>query len=108
MDRQFLFIVLGAAALAILVAMGRAAMRPRVPASPYRRKGSLFSRDERRFYDALRQATGDRFLVFAQMRLIDLVEVPRGRPGSPFWPWATLPCNRHTRALTNRSRIPCC
>ena len=57
----------------------------RVPPSPYRRKASLFSRDERRFYDALRQAAGDRYLIFAQMRLIDLVEVPRGQDGSPFW-----------------------
>lgn len=57
----------------------------RVPPSPYRRKASLFSRDERRFYDALRQAAGDRYLIFAQMRLIDLVEVPRGENGSPFW-----------------------
>ena len=57
----------------------------RVPPSPYRRRASLFSRDERRFYDALRQAAGDRYLIFAQMRLIDLVEVPRGQAGSPFW-----------------------
>ena len=73
------------AALVVVAAAVRAARRPRVPPSPYRRKASLFTRDERRFYDALRQVTGDRFLVFAQMRLIDLVEVPRGSAGSPFW-----------------------
>ncbi len=59
--------------------------RPRTPPSPYRRKTSLFSKDERRFYDALRVATADGYLIFAQVRLIDLVELPRGAAGSPYW-----------------------
>lgn len=81
-------LLLAAVALAVLLIVGyalRQLFRPRVPRSPYRRKGSLFSRDERRFYDALRQAVGNRFLIFAQMRLIDLLEVPREVKGSPFW-----------------------
>jgi hypothetical protein len=72
------------AALIVVAALARA-FTPRIPPSPYRRRGSLFTRDERRFYEALRQAAGQRFLVFAQMRLIDLVEVPKGAAGSPFW-----------------------
>ena len=59
--------------------------RPKAPRSPYRRKASLFTRDERRFYDALQQAAGDRFIVFAQMRLVDLMEAPRGAEGSAYW-----------------------
>jgi len=79
--------VLGLLVLAAVVVASalRRMWRPRVPPSPYRPKVSLFSRDERRFYDALVQATGGRFVVFAQMRLIDLVEVPRGVPGCPYW-----------------------
>jgi hypothetical protein len=81
------WIVIGLLLLAATVVASamRRMWRPRVPASPYRRKASLFSRDERRFYEALVQATGGRFVVFAQMRLIDLVEVPRGVPGCPYW-----------------------
>jgi hypothetical protein len=81
-------LLLAAVALAVLLIVAyalRLLFRPRVPRSPYRRRGSLFSRDERRFYDALRQAVGGRFLIFAQMRLIDLLELPKGVRGSPFW-----------------------
>jgi hypothetical protein len=79
--------VIGLLALAAVVVASalRRMWRPRVPPSPYRRRASLFTRDERRFYDALLQATGGRFIVFAQVRLIDLVEVPRGVPGCPYW-----------------------
>ena len=72
-------------ALLLLAVAAKRLLRERVPSSPYRRKACLFTRDERRFYDALRAATGDRFLLFAQMRLIDLIEVPRGQRGSPYW-----------------------
>lgn len=81
-------LLLAAVALAVLLVLIyalRRLLRPRVPRSPYRRKASLFTRDERRFYEALRQAVGGRFLIFAQMRLIDLLELPEGAGGNPFW-----------------------
>jgi hypothetical protein len=80
----WVFGLLALAAVVIASALRRM-RRPRVPPSPYRRRASLFTRDERRFYDALIQATGGRFVVFAQVRLIDLVEVPRGVRGCPYW-----------------------
>jgi len=45
---------------------------------PFKRKDYLFSRGERAFYDALRAAIGNRFLIFAKVRLEDLVYLPSG------------------------------
>jgi very-short-patch-repair endonuclease len=52
---------------------------------PFRRKESLFSKGERAFYDSLRVAVGNRFLVFAKVRLEDLVEITSGSEDRMKW-----------------------
>jgi very-short-patch-repair endonuclease len=44
---------------------------------PYRRKDYLFSRAERSFYGVLNQAIGTDYLIFAKVRLADLLFLPR-------------------------------
>lgn len=43
---------------------------------PYQKKWYLLSPAERDFYDALRQAVRDRYLIFAKVRLLDLLWLP--------------------------------
>jgi hypothetical protein len=51
--------------------------KPEHPAEPlpYRRAEEFLSPAERTFYGALRNALGDRYCIFAKVRLADLVEV---------------------------------
>lgn len=44
---------------------------------PYQKKWYLLSRAERHFYDTLRQAVGNRYLIFAKVRLLDLLWLPQ-------------------------------
>jgi very-short-patch-repair endonuclease len=44
---------------------------------PYQKKWYLLSPAERDFYDALRQAVGDDYLIFAKVRLLDLLWLPQ-------------------------------
>jgi len=46
-------------------------------ALPYRRKDYLLSKAERSFFGVLRQAVGDEYLIFAKVRLADLVWIPK-------------------------------
>jgi len=45
---------------------------------PYRRKDYLLTRAERAFFSALCQAVGEDYLLFAKVRLADLVFLPKG------------------------------
>ena len=45
---------------------------------PYQRKDYLLSKAERSFFGVLQKAVADRYLVFAKVRLADLVFIPRG------------------------------
>ena len=45
---------------------------------PYRKRDYLLSKAEQSFYGVLRTATRDRYAVFAKVRLLDLVYIPRG------------------------------
>jgi hypothetical protein len=44
---------------------------------PYQKKWYLLSPAERDFYEALRQAVGNRYLIFAKVRLLDLLWLPQ-------------------------------
>jgi hypothetical protein len=48
---------------------------------PYKRKDWLLSKAERSFYGVLKQAVGSEYLIFAKIRLADLLWVPKGTPG---------------------------
>lgn len=45
---------------------------------PYLRKDYLFSKAERSFFGVLQQTIGDDYLIFAKVRLADLLYMPRG------------------------------
>ena len=47
-------------------------------AFPYRRKDYLLSKAERSFFGVLQDAVGDQYLIFAMVRLADLIYIPRG------------------------------
>lgn len=64
---------------AILKLLGIAA--PDAPAArdfPYQRKDYLLTRAERSFFGVLQTAIANRYLLFAKVRLADLVFIPRG------------------------------
>lgn len=44
---------------------------------PYQKKWYLLSPAERDFYETLRQAAGDHYLIFAKVRLLDLLWLPQ-------------------------------
>ena len=70
-------IMLGLAALIALAKLFWAATGKGM-AYPFKRKDYFFSRGERAFYDALRAAVGNHLLIFAKVRLEDLVYLPSG------------------------------
>jgi very-short-patch-repair endonuclease len=45
---------------------------------PYRRKDYLLTKAERSFYGALQQAAGNEHLIFAKIRVADLLYMPKG------------------------------
>jgi hypothetical protein len=45
---------------------------------PYRRKDFLLSKAERSFFDVLQQAMGQEYLLFAKIRVADLLWMPKG------------------------------
>ena len=45
---------------------------------PYQRKDYLLTKAERSFFGVLQNAVGNRYLIFAKVRLADLVFLPRG------------------------------
>ena len=45
---------------------------------PYRRKNYLLSKAERSFFGVLQTAVGQQYLIFAMVRLADLIYIPRG------------------------------
>ena len=45
---------------------------------PYEKKQYLLTRAERSFYEVLRQAVGEEYLIFTQIRLADLIYVRKG------------------------------
>ncbi|MEO8352822.1 MAG: DUF2726 domain-containing protein [Chthoniobacteraceae bacterium] len=47
---------------------------------PYKSRGCALSRAERSFYEVLKRAIGDDWVVFVKMRLSDIVTVPRTTP----------------------------
>jgi hypothetical protein len=50
-------------------------------ALPYRRREFLLTRAEAGFYGVLREAVGGEYLIFAKVRLADLLYIPRGTEG---------------------------
>lgn len=67
-----------AAALVLLKHLGAAQRAVGTQELPYRRKDYLLSKAEHSFYQVLLRAVGDRWRVFAKVRLLDLVWLPRG------------------------------
>lgn len=51
----------------------------------YQKKWYLLSRAERDFYEALRQAIGNRYLIFAKVRLLDLLWLPDKMENRPLY-----------------------
>ena len=47
---------------------------------PYRKRDSFLTDAEREFYSVLMRAVGDHCLVFAKVRVRDIVDVPKGAP----------------------------
>ena len=47
---------------------------------PYRRMKYLFSKAERSFFDVLEQIVEDRYVVFAKVRMADLLYIAKGTP----------------------------
>lgn len=63
----------------VLTRAGGGERRAPAGALPYRRKDYLLTKAERSFYEVLRQALGEAdTLVFAKVRLLDLVWLPKG------------------------------
>jgi hypothetical protein len=48
---------------------------------PYKRKDYLLSRAERSFFGVLQQAVGSDYLIFAKIRVADLLWMPKGTQG---------------------------
>jgi len=71
------FVVLVVIIGLILKAKGAPA-RPAEERLPFRKKDYLLSKAERSFYGVLKHAVGERFDVFAKVRLADLVWLPKG------------------------------
>lgn len=61
---------------AIFKLFGRAPAAP--TALPYKRKDFLLTQAERSFFGVLSEAVKDRYLIFAKVRLADLVWLPKG------------------------------
>ena len=76
-------IILVAAIAAALKRTGLLSRRatPNVPL-PYRKKDYLLSKAERSFYEVVRTAVGNEWTIFAKVRLLDLVWLPRGTKNS--------------------------
>ncbi|MEZ6129980.1 MAG: DUF2726 domain-containing protein [Planctomycetaceae bacterium] len=51
---------------------------PITPDLPYQRKDYLLTKAERSFLGVLQNAVGNQYLIFAKVRLADLVFIPRG------------------------------
>ncbi len=45
---------------------------------PFRKKDYLLTKAERSFYEVTRMAVGDEWIIFAKVRMLDLVSLPRG------------------------------
>ena len=52
---------------------------------PYQKKWYLLSPAERDFYETLRQAVGNRYLIFAKVRLLDLLWLPDKMENRPLY-----------------------
>lgn len=64
---------------AIFDLLGVSPSSPTSPAKlPYQRKDYLLSRAERAFFGVLQQAAGAQYVIFAKVRLADLVFIPKG------------------------------
>ena len=57
----------------------------RPTAMPYRRRGRLVTKSELKFYSALRHAIGDRWEIFAMVRIADLLAVEKGTAKRQSW-----------------------
>ncbi|NQU09431.1 DUF2726 domain-containing protein [bacterium] len=72
--------------LAALVARAaRSKGSPPPSALPYKRRDYLLSVAERSFYEVLRSITGNDLVVFAKVRLLDLVWLPAGVQNRQGW-----------------------
>jgi very-short-patch-repair endonuclease len=70
--------VLGVLAAVVKHFLSRSAGPSESDHLPYRRKDYLLSKPERAFYHVLRKALGDQWTIFAKVRLLDLLWLPRG------------------------------
>lgn len=57
---------------------GSATKKATSTALPYRRKDYLLSKAERSFFGVLHQAVGQEYLIFAKIRVADLLWMPKG------------------------------
>lgn len=73
-----LLVVLVAVAVAVLKPKSGVPAAPAKAALPYRKRDYLLTKAERSFYLVLLQTVGDRYRVFAKVRLLDLLWLPRG------------------------------
>ena len=81
---SLIYLAVGLFVVGIVIKLLRLLAKKRVRASdnggdyPYKRKDYLFTQGERAFYEALRSAVGTDLLIFAKVRLEDLVWIPGG------------------------------
>lgn len=72
------FVVVALLIIAVLAARRRSDESGRAPTLPYIKQETLLTAAERSFLGVLEQAAGDRFRIYAQVRLADLLAVKPG------------------------------
>ncbi len=74
-------VVLGLMAAVALVLVKKAGMlKPAAEKLPYTKQDYFFTKAERSFYGALKQAIAGRFEIFGKVRLADVIGVAKGTP----------------------------
>lgn len=77
-----LLVLIAAAVLAIMSQKERLAKPFKDATLPFRRKDYLLTKAERAFYLVLLQTIGAQWRLFAKVRMLDLLWLPRGTPGA--------------------------
>jgi len=74
----------------------------------FKQRGSLLTAAELKFYHALRQAVGDRYVITCKVRLFDLVTFVRGLDASTRYTWLNKTNQKHVDFVLcdPRSMVP--
>ncbi len=83
MDRLVVYALIAAVGLVILVLLAR--WLGGAEKLPYQGRSALLSASEREFFRALVKAVNGRWLIFAKVRIADVLMVPRGTPKWLSW-----------------------